>query len=240
LGGWVACKVTGHYHNRRLVAWEPFIEPWRASVSFGVDLVEACSWQPIIKQGGNISRTSTELSLPDISENEAPEKGKDRLREIGRLIRSPFRSLQSSTSTRKGAPCIFYSDLPYLMLSSSARTTILSTLYESSGSYSEIESKFFNTLPSKVPMEWLHGFGKPRKLAGSGDSSNPFSVSVVLADAMPLNVNLTGALIENVMGYLNNINRTSVNTIVPHLIRNSSGMVCHYIFIMRLFMRLFI
>ena len=115
------------------------------------------------------------------------------------------------------------------MLSSAARSTILSALYERSGSRSEIESKLFNTVPSKVPLEWLHRFGKPRKSPGSGDSYNPFSVSVVLADTMPLNINLTGALIENVMGYLTNVKRPNSNAIVPHLIRNSSGMVSEQI-----------
>ncbi len=225
VGGWVACRVTGHYHNRRLVAWEPFIEPWTASISFGVDLVEACRWKPIIKHS-NLSRASTTTSLMDIAEGEPPDKGKDRLREIGRLIRSPFQSLQSSTSTKKGAPCISYSDVCYLMLSSAARSTILSALYERSGSRSDIESKLFTAVPSKVPLEWLHRFGKPRKSPGSGDTYNPFSVSVVLADTMPLNINLTGALIENVMGYLTNIKRPGSNAVVPHLIRNSSGMVC--------------
>ncbi len=228
VGGWVACKVTGHYHNRRLVAWEPFIEPWTASVSFGIDLVEACRWKQIAKHA-TISRVSTASSLISMSESEPPDKGKDRLREIGRLIRSPFQSLQYSTSTKKGAPCISYSDLCYLMLSSAARSTILSALYERSGSRSEIESKLFNTVPSKVPLEWLHRFGKPRKSPGSGDSYNPFSVSVVLADTMPLNINLTGALIENVMGYLTNVKRPNSNAIVPHLIRNSSGMVSEQI-----------
>ena len=69
VGGWVACRVTGHYHNRRLVAWEPFIEPWTANVCFGIDLVEACRWKPITKQEANISRTATESSLLEISEN---------------------------------------------------------------------------------------------------------------------------------------------------------------------------
>ena len=231
VGGWVSCKVTGHYHNRRLVAWEPFIEPWSATVSFGIDLVEACRWKPMSKQESNMSRTSTASSFIMVPEDEPQERGKDRLREIGRLIRSPFQSLQSSISITEGAPCIFYSDLCYLMLSSAARSTMLSTLYERSGSRSEIESKIFNTLPSKVPLEWLHKFGKPRKAPGSGESCNPFSVSVVLADTRPLNVNLTGALIENVMGYLSNSKKTTTsNTIVPHLIRNSSGMVRHDIF----------
>ena len=232
VGGWIACQVTGYYHNRRLVAWEPFIEPWTADVCFGVDLVEACRWKPITKNESDISSTlvQTESSCIENSENEPPETGKDRLREIRRLIRSPFlQSSQSSNADGKGSTFISHSDLCYLMLSSSARTTISSALYPSSDSQSETESKLFDTMPSQVPLEWLQGFGQPTKTIDSRDICGPFSISVVLSDRMPLNINLTGALIENVMGYLDNAKRTGSKLVVPHLIRNASGMVRHRI-----------
>ena len=111
------------------------------------------------------------------------------------------------------------------MLSSSARSTMSSALYPSSESQSEKESKLFNTMPS-APLEWLQGFGQPIKISESHDMHDQFSVSVALSDRMPLNVNLTGALIENVMGYLDNAKKVGPKTIVPHLIRNDAGMVC--------------
>lgn len=49
LVGWMGCQVTGYYHNRRLVAWEPFIEPWMANVRFGIDLVEMLQWKLVVK-----------------------------------------------------------------------------------------------------------------------------------------------------------------------------------------------
>jgi hypothetical protein len=232
VGGWIACQVTGHYHNRRLVAWEPFIEPWTADVCFGVDLVEACRWKPITKNEPDISSTlvQTESSVIENSDSETPETGKDRLREIGRLIRSPFlQSSQSSNADGKGSTFISHSDLCYLMLSSSARTTISSALYPSSDSQSETESKLFDTMPSQVPLEWLQGFGQPTKTFDSRDICGPFSISVVLSDRMSLNINLTGALIENVMGYLDNAKKTGSKLVAPHLIRNASGMVRHRI-----------
>ncbi|VEU36026.1 unnamed protein product [Pseudo-nitzschia multistriata] len=228
VGGWIAFQITGHYHNRRLVAWEPFIEPWIADISFGIDLVEACRWEPTIKQEATITRTATESSLTEVSGVETPGTGKDRLREIGRLIRSPFQSLQSSTSSRKGSPDISHSDLCYLMLSSSARSILSSALYNSSGSQSDVESKIFNTMPSTSPIEWLQGFGKPTKTSSTRDDHGPFSISVILSDKMPLNVNLTGALIENVMGYLDNTKKTGSKAIVPHVIRNASGMTLRF------------
>uniref|UniRef100_A0A7S4AAW7 Vacuolar protein sorting-associated protein 13 VPS13 adaptor binding domain-containing protein n=1 Tax=Pseudo-nitzschia australis TaxID=44445 RepID=A0A7S4AAW7_9STRA len=83
-------------------------------------------------------------------------------------------------------------------------------------------------MPSQSPIEWLQGFGKPTQTSSSRDGLSPFSVSVILSDRMPLNVNLTGALIENVMGYLDNTKRAESNAIVPHLIRNSSGMTLRF------------
>ena len=115
------------------------------------------------------------------------------------------------------------------MLSSSARSTLSSALHQSSGSQPGIESKLFNIMPSQSPIEWLQGFGKPMQTSSTREDHSPFSVSVILSDRMPLNVNLTGALIENIMGYLDNTKRAESNAIVPHLIRNSSGMVCNYV-----------
>ena len=225
-GGNLQCQVTGHYHNRRLVAWEPLIEVWTADVRFGINLVEVCRFQPIIKKEPDISRVlvQTEPPTDENSGNEPSEYGKDRLREIGRLIRSPFQSNQSSSNvSRKGSSTISHSDLCYLMLSSSARTTILSALYASSKHLPETEFSLFDTIPSHAPMEWLSGFGQPT--SEFRDAHNPFSISVVVSDKIPLNLNLTGAFIENVVGYLENAKRNGFTSVVPHLIRNASGMV---------------
>lgn len=224
MGGWVSCQITGHYHNRRLVEWEPFIEPWTSSARFGIDTVEVLKWNPIMKEEAKISRTSHHISPAGVQatqvEPESAGKG-DRLRDIGRLFRSPFQSLQSNSSTRKGAVFISHSDFCYLMLSSTARTTVIGALFPSSDSQSEKESKVFAIMPSQGPLEWLEGFGQPTKTRGNG----PFAVSLLVTDTRPLNINLTGALIDNVMGYLNNSKRAVTRAVVPHLIRNDTGMV---------------
>ena len=134
-GGWVACQVTGHYHNRRLVAWEPFIEPWAAHARFGIDLVEVLNWRPVVRQDLKLSSVPTEngASALDSPETASTGTGKDRLRDIGRLFRSPFQqSVQASSSPRKGSTFISHLDFCYLMLASSARRTIISALYPSS------------------------------------------------------------------------------------------------------------
>jgi hypothetical protein len=226
VGGWVACQITAHYHNRRLVEWEPFIEPWDSSARFGIDTVEALKWKPVVKEESKISRTSNHVSpvVVKAPQGEPESFGKgDRLRDIGRLFRSPFQSLQASNSARKGPFFITHSDFCYLMLSSTARNTVTSALCPSPDSQAEKESKVFSTMPSQGPLEWLEGFGQPTMTRGDG----PFAVSLLLSDARPLNINLTGALIDNVMGYLSNAKQVAPNAVVPHLIRNDTGMVSH-------------
>jgi hypothetical protein len=227
-GGWVACQVTGHYHNRRLVAWEPFMEPWAAHARFGIDLVEVLNWRPVLKQDLKLSSVPTEngTSGLDSSETASTGTGKDRLRDIGRLFRSPFQqSVQASSSPRKGSTFISHLDFCYLMLASSARRTIVSALYPSSDLQSGFESIIFSTLPSQNPIEWLQGFGQPARSGDLREATSPFSISVLLLDKRPLNINLTGALIENIAGYLDQAKRVESKTAVPHLIRNDTGMV---------------
>jgi hypothetical protein len=152
--------------------------------------------------------------------------GKERFRDIGRLFRSPFQqSFQSPNSTRKGPTYLSHSDFCYLMLSSSARKTIISAMYPTGESPPRVDSKLFSTMPSQAPLEWLQGFGQPTKSGDPYESSEPFSISIVLSDKKPLNINLTGALIENVIGYLDQTNRIGSKSVVPHMIRNDSGMV---------------
>jgi hypothetical protein len=106
------------------------------------------------------------------------------------------------------------------MLASTARSTILSVQYPISESRDDRETRLFLSLPGQDAMGWLYGFGFPdipRK--DNRESTDQFSVSCLLSDKKPLNINLTGALIENVLGYLDNAKKA------PHWIRNESGMV---------------
>ena len=51
---------------------------------------------------------------------------------------------------------------------------------------------------------------------------------MLLLDKRPLNINLTGALIENIAGYLDQAKRVESKTAVPHLIKNDSGMTIRF------------
>lgn len=221
--GWIACEITAHYHNRRLVAWEPFIEPWVAEARFGADLVEAFHMSQTLKK--NVGELKSKLEphqagLDNFNSGSQNEGKGDRLREFGRLFRAPFQSVQSSKPTQNETVVISQTDFCYLMLASTTRNTILSVLYPTSNNRQEKEAHLFSSLPGKNPMDWLYGFGNPQR-----ESTDQYSVSCLLSDKVPLNINLTGALIENVLGYLDNIKQDGFRTVAPHWIRNDTGMV---------------
>ncbi|KAG7355613.1 vacuolar sorting-associated protein 13, N-terminal domain containing protein [Nitzschia inconspicua] len=231
LVGWFSCQVTGHYHNRRLVAWEPVIEPWIANVRFGIDLVQVMQWTPVFKVEAAMSASPKDLAVPDLNSRDTSfsAAGKERLRDFGRLFRSPFQqSLQSPDSPRKRVTDLSHSDFCFLMLSSSARRTIVSAVYPTGDSNSSVESILFSTLPSSSPLKWLQNFGQLNRSGNPRDTDEPFSMSVVLSDDKALNINLTGALIENVMGYLDHTKNAGSKSVVPHLIRNDTGMTIRF------------
>jgi hypothetical protein len=148
------------------------------------------------------------------------------LREFGRLFRAPFQSAQSSKPTQNETVFISQTDFCYLMLASTTRTTMLSVLYPKSDNRPEKEERLFSSLPGKNPMDWLYGFGLPGFPRNDGrESTDQYSVSCLLSDVRPLNINLTGALIENVLGYLDNVKQDGFRTVAPHWIRNDTGMV---------------
>ena len=82
-------------------------------------------------------------------------------------------------------------------------------------------------LPGSSPMEWLHGFGLPNLENVNFSDLGKFPAFVCwLSDAVTLNLNVTGALIENLSEYATTLKDRTSNCLVPHWIRNDSGLVC--------------
>jgi hypothetical protein len=225
---WVHCEVSADYHNRRLVAWEPFIEPWTADVRLGADLVEAL--QPSNLSTWGPSSRSVQSPFDALSSGKINERAGERLRDIGRLFRAPFKSTSSAkpAENESSPDFIAHADFSYLMLASTARNSIMAVLHPSTGARPEKETFVFSTLPSHRPMNWLHAFGFPQHIHEGQSLNSRHSVVCMVTDTRPLNVNLTGALIENVMGYLNSEKQEGYRTVAPHWIRNDSGMVGNY------------
>jgi Vacuolar sorting-associated protein 13, N-terminal/N-terminal region of Chorein or VPS13 len=218
---WIICDLSGHYHNSRLVAWEPFVEPWTADLKFGIDAVDAFGLQPLSSSGkAEIKSPRSDGGHP---ENISPTIGDvtgDRLRDFGRLFRAPFQSSMSVKQTTNDEVCISHPDFCYLMLASMCRTTILSVMYTSKETAEEKEARLFSRLPTREKLDWLVGFGFPGR-----ENGEVYAASCVLSDTKPLNINVTGALLENVLGFLHNPKTRGLQRVAPHWIRNDTGMV---------------
>jgi hypothetical protein len=226
VAGWVACEITGHYHNRRLVAWEPFVEPWTAEVRFGIDASEIFGLTPVATSGHGEIKSSPTMgnALDNITGNSSSltisDGTGDRLRDFGRLFRAPFQSSLSTKQRTNDQSAISHADFCFLMLASTSRTTILSIMYPSTESNQEKETKLFSRLPKREKVEWLRGFGFPGR-----ENNELYSATCVLSDSKPLNINITGALLENVLGYLHSLKSDELRQVAPHWIRNDTGMV---------------
>ena len=225
-GAWLNCELSASYHNRRLVAWEPFIEPWTMEVRFGADLVKLFKLPPTVHSLHNDWHS-------ELIQGETALSGYtgERLRDIRNLLRSPFRKSvgnekEAVEATAKRFP--IESEFGYLLLVLAANSIVGNALHPSISASEKLvlslKGELEAFLPSRNPLKWLVCFGHPRAVTGD-DTNNaaltPF-FSCAVSDVKPLNINLTGALIENVLGYLK---QERSRTVAPHWIRNDSGLV---------------
>jgi len=187
----------------------------------GADLVRLCLLQPVSTRVGLEETTQycpdTSLSTP---------LGSRRLRDIGRLLSSPFvtTSNPDQDAFEESGEWETEVDFCYLILLCSAQKLISSALFSSS-SLSAGKS-LLSYLPGSSPLQWLYEFGMPmRKQSDSKDVSKTPSFVCWMSDAVPLNINLTGALIENLSEYAKSFKEEKTSRLVPHWIRNDSGLV---------------
>lgn len=227
-GAWLHCELSASYNNRSLVAWEPLIEPWTMEVRFGADLVKLLKlpatakslyedWHSQSHQGQTIADSTGE-----------------RLRDIRKLLRSPFRkSIGDEIEAEKavGATPVkrfpIESDFGYLLLILASNALVANALLPSVAATRDtvlsLKGGLEAFLPSRNPLKWLVCFGHPRGATDESTYSLMTPVfSCAVSDVKPLNINLTGALIENVLGYLK---QEKSRTSAPHWIRNDSGLV---------------
>lgn len=224
VGGWLSCELSASYHNRRLVAWEPFIEPWTLEIRLGVDLVRALKMRPLFDEN-RVQWKS--LEQPMHSPFTSPlGSGSARLRDIGRYLRSPFRSDKSASPDH---PNLALSniletdgDFCYLMLASAANEILSDALFQPSSATGRVP---LSLLPGTYPTQWLGRFGFPfAKPTDVKDRTTP-AVVCWISDATPLNINVTGALIESISEYRWEERGGKSRSVDPHWIRNETGLV---------------
>ena len=205
--GWTSGELSAHYHNRRLVAWEPVVEPWTVHVQFGADLNRLL--------GQSLSRSIWQIEKKSLTSTE-------RLRDIGRRWVSTFshdpKSKGSNTidSSTRGN---LFSDLPYTLLTSLGWDILAKALDPSLPGSQKVSKRM--QPPGSSPREWLELFGLP----SPPESEDTSPIVCTVSDSKPLNINVTGALIENLSTYLGLAGRERMRSTVPHWIRNETGLV---------------
>jgi SHR-binding domain of vacuolar-sorting associated protein 13 len=194
-------------HNTRLVAWEPAIEPWALNAQIGVDLTRALKLPPMAARRLTSSLGSSVHSMF------SPTSG--RLADWGRLLRSPFGpGTASVTKDNVPRPAETDFDFCFLLLMVAA-----SDLIRNASSLSMTRG----LLPGNRPAQWLRNFGYPT--SASLDSENLLTHPAVLCwlnDIAPLDVNVTGALIDDLWEHIRD---GDASTRAPHWIRNNTGLV---------------
>jgi len=220
LGGWLSSELSASYNNRRLVVWEPLIEPWRFETIFGCDLSSAAGIHPVLD-----GRRAPWIQNKDSPLPSALDRGNaGRLRDFGRLLRSPFQNDQNTEKPDDvDLSSLIYSDVDfcYLVLLQTSKNTFMRASYSSSPTGPPLPS----LLPGVGPIIWLRHFGYPNDMShiSKGLTNHP-TVICHFFDSSPLNINFTGALIENVSEHLARETGES-RGLAPHRIRNESGLV---------------
>jgi hypothetical protein len=210
VAAWLSCEVSAYYHNRRLVEWEPFIEPWCFVVRLGGDLMRALNLPPLAT-GFEVFPTSD----GDPSK-QAIQSPVSRLGHWSRLLRSPFGVSNPEVDTpSKAGPIFTDSDVCVLLLHAVIPEVLDSALFPVQGEGALARSPFF---PGEQLMKWMVMHGYP-----SRQDDDP-AILCQISDEGLLDVNVTGALIDTLWQFLSKKDDTET---APHLIKNDSGLVSH-------------
>ena len=233
---WLTCEVSAHYHNRRLVAWEPFVERWILHGRIGANLLQVFNlpvieWEDSVPLGTTMSASNSDQLI-----------GRGPIRDFQRLLQL-YTYKNNDTSSAPANSSLSITDMSHQILFFFAAETLDEALYQ----LPKIES---TTLVNSRELcknrqmilcggqqrEWLHLHGFPMKLATEKNATHFDDIIVSLEDVVQLNINVTGALLENVLMVIlhdwngHNAHTTSMSSMKasPHLIRNSSGHTLHY------------
>jgi hypothetical protein len=223
-GAWSMFEVSAHYHNRRLVAWEPFIEPWKVSIFGGMDLCCPTTLLP-----SKHAATASDYTTEDGFVTSFYSPGGGRLQEIGRLLRSPFRGgISASGQGVTNSSEMLQSDIDfcYLLLLHSSESSVQGAYLPTNELHCTDARK---CLPSDQPRKWVSHFGYPQdKISQAKKIKKHASITLLGSDITPLNINITGALIENVWDYIRKDQVDASRGVAPHWVRNESGLTIRF------------
>ena len=218
-GAWLSCEISAYYHNRRLVEWEPFIEPWFFVVRLGTDIMRIL----------RLPAVPIEIEMPTELETESKPTEQSlsstvtRLASLSRLLRSPFGANDDSAGIlAKSGPFITDTDVCALLLQSKDPDILKSAIFRTPGASYTIG---LPPLPGEDMIEWMRTFGYPVLVENTPARVDPALV-FSLTDEGTLDVNVTGAMIDTLWQYLS---KKQDRDTAPHLIQNQSGLVSSYV-----------
>ena len=200
---WLDFDLSGHYHNRRLVLWEPLIETWSGNLALMVNMNDAFGpvkhyqGDDLLESSGGATNTNRlvrfieGMNTPDNDRNE--EVSAEDSQSSGEVSKYICHLLQCITNRRHLE----------LALHPSAYHRALNSR----------ETFLHNGLPMNddTSVAFFFSNGKARHLSPN-----------LGVQTLPLNINVTGALIENVGLVLSD--RQSDRHIAPHYICNETGL----------------
>lgn len=200
---WIDFQLSAAYHNRSLVIWEPLIELWTGNMVGFFNITEILGMEPILTEGSPITKdpsTATKFSwFID---------GVNRLR----------RSRDEKDLSDKHAPSIRLSsglDLCHLVQCSVIPTNLEQVLHPTVATLKDalhLKENFIlrpTTSSDHVPAVLTFSSGKADYLYAKSKS-------------VPLNINVTGALLENISAVLSERSKNQ-NHISPHYICNNTS-----------------
>jgi hypothetical protein len=200
---WLDFTVSAHYHNRRLVIYEPLVEPWAGNIECCVNVSDVFGMQPFEVQ---IQETGKALIDPIASDS-------NRLTRFVEGMKNFHRSKDASSTPVKQGPTITGLDLCHIIQCSS-------TSYVKQAIHPARVSDGINA--------------KEIMLTHAPSSTNEVSVVFSMSNGkadhsifpqippVPLNINITGALIENVALMISE--RSENEQVSPHYIINQTGL----------------
>ena len=227
---WFKCDLSADYHNKKLVSWEPLLESWSFTGRVSADLTQCLGLRSILHRNTGYGPDSP--SRPTSLSARIQESLQNRT--FGDLLRSRVGAKAEEVDPSRGEEnhelCslgIAYAVL-ILIRENGAQQSSPSALNSRRHERIIHVAKF----ASERPKDWLAlDDGNPKRLSPNAQKkiSNFPSLSVSIADEKPMNINLTGAFMSDVVGILSDeMKEDSTKLLPPHWIRNESGMIVRF------------
>lgn len=206
---WTDFNLSAHYHNRRLVIWEPLVETWAANMQGSVNLSDVFGMNPFNTEAREVTAGTTVSDRVRLirflegikqlrkSESKKEPDKKERV-ETYLFALTDGLNLCHFIQALVIPECLELANHPTAPQSFSHFTPV-----------HRLETHYWN---DHVSAMFSISNGKADQLR-----SKPNTVSV------PLNINLTGALIENGIGFMLSEKSKSRSHISSHYIRNQTG-----------------